>query len=80
MEELQSELNILFDDSGIVKKNNKSSTKDKSNAKDKAKDKANDKDKVKPPKQEKVRLIPLIRTTVNNETKFHDKASFHSYL
>lgn len=70
MDSLQQELNNLFEDkekaedeilSQVVKL-----------AKD-TKKKGKKEPKVKEPKPEKIRTTPLIRTTINNETKFHDK-------
>lgn len=65
MNSLQSELNQLFDDEQeeVVKeaKSKKKNTKPVKKVKEPK------------PKPEKIRTIPLIKTSVNNEGKFHDK-------
>jgi len=72
MESIQSELDNLFNDNEKEGEDIVPIVRLASDLKRKGKKEPKE-PKPKQPKPEKIRTTPLIRTTVNNETKFHDK-------
>ena len=73
MNNLQTELNILFDDKEKADEVLNTVVKLAKDTKKKAKETKVKEVKEKKPKEPKIRTTPLIKTSINNESKFHDK-------